>query len=235
MSDTRSSLKVERPTATLRELALEKMRTAILEVHFHPGERLVERSLCEILGVSRTVVREVLRHLETEGLVASIPNQGPIVAVLDFETAAEIYEIRALLEGEAAMACAKYADERTVADLAGFIDRIRAAFEALDHQAVRALTSAFYERMFIAGQKRVAWEIVQSLTARINRLRALTIASDDRGSQAVNEMHLILAAIQTRNTIGAREAAIAHVDRVAEIARGLLAEGHEQALWRKAG
>jgi DNA-binding FadR family transcriptional regulator len=48
-------------------------------------------------------------------------------------------------------------------------------------------------------------------------------------------MHLILAAIQARNTIGAREAAIAHVDRVAEIARGLLAEGHEQALWRKAG
>jgi GntR family transcriptional regulator, trigonelline degradation regulator len=235
MSETRSSLRVERPTATLRELALEKMRTAILEAHFHPGERLVERSLCEILGVSRTVVREVLRHLETEGLVASIPNQGPIVAVLDFETAAEIYEIRALLEGEAAMACAQYADEQTVADLAGFIDQIQAAFEALDHQAVRALTSAFYERMFIAGQKRVAWEIVQSLTARINRLRALTIASDDRGSQAVNEMHLILAAIQARNAIGARAAAIAHVDRVAEIARGLLAEGRDEALWRKAG
>ncbi|MFP3557429.1 hypothetical protein SB861_43080 [Paraburkholderia sp. SIMBA_049] len=47
--------------------------------------------------MSRTVVREVLRHLETEGLVDSIPNQGPIVALLDSDTAAEIYEIRALL------------------------------------------------------------------------------------------------------------------------------------------
>ena len=235
MSDALPSLRVERPTATLRELALEKMRTAILEAHFHPGERLVERSLCEILGVSRTVVREVLRHLETEGLVDSIPNQGPIVAVLDFDTAAEIYEIRALLEGEAAMACAQHADERTVADLAGFIDQIQAAFEAQDHQAVRALTTAFYERMFVAGQKRVAWEIVQSLTARINRLRALTIASDDRGRQAVDEMHRILCAIQAGNAAAAREAAIAHVDRVAEIARKLLAEGHEHASWRQAG
>jgi len=235
MSDARSSLKVERPAATLRELALEKMRTAILEAHFHPGERLVERSLCEILGVSRTVVREVLRHLETEGLVDSIPNQGPIVAVLDFDTAAEIYEIRALLEGEAAMACAQHADERTVADLAGFIDRIQAAFEAQDHQAVRALTSAFYECMFIAGKKRVAWEIVQSLTARINRLRALTIASDDRGRQAVDEMRQIHSAILAGNGARAREAAVAHVDRVAEIARKLLAEGHEQASWRQAG
>ncbi|WP_028203708.1 GntR family transcriptional regulator [Paraburkholderia nodosa] len=235
MNDALPSLRVERPTATLRELALEKMRTAILEAHFHPGERLVERSLCEILGVSRTVVREVLRHLETEGLVDSIPNQGPIVAVLDFETAAEIYEIRALLEGEAAMACAQHADERTVADLAAFIDRIQAAFEAQDHPAVRALTTAFYERMFVAGQKRVAWEIVQSLTARINRLRALTIASDDRGRQAVDEMHRILRAIQAGNAAAAREAAIAHVDRVAEIARNLLAEGHEHVSWRQAG
>lgn len=235
MSDSFSSLKVERPTGTLRELALEKMRTAILEAHFHPGERLVERTLCESLGVSRTVVREVLRHLEAEGLVDTVPNQGPIVAVLDFDTAAEIYEIRALLEGEAAMACARYADEPEVEALAGCIDRIQAAFEAQDHQTVRALTSAFYERMFVGGRKHVAWEIVHSLTARINRLRALTIASDDRGRQAVHEMRQIVSAIQAGDTAGAREAAIAHVGRVAEIARQLLAEGREHALWRQAG
>ncbi|WP_175853607.1 GntR family transcriptional regulator [Burkholderia anthina] len=229
------SLKVQRPTATLRELALEKMRNAILDAHFQPGERLVERSLCEILGVSRTVVREVLRHLETEGLVDSLPNQGPIVAVLDFDTAAEIYEIRALLEGEAAMACAQHADAPLVADLAACIDTIQAAFDAQDHQAVKALTSAFYERMFIAGKKHVAWEIVQSLIARINRLRALTIASDDRGTQAVDEMRAILAGISTGNGAAAREAAIAHVHRVAEIARKLLAQGHESVSWRQAG
>lgn len=220
------SLKVQRPTATLRELALEKMRTAILDAHFQPGERLVERSLCEVLGVSRTVVREVLRHLETEGLVDSIPNQGPIVAVLDFDTAAEIYEIRALLEGEVAMACAQHADASLVADLSTCIDQIQQAFDAHAHPAVTALTSAFYERMFIAGKKHVAWEIVQTLIARINRLRALTIASDDRGHQAVEEMRAILAGIATSDGVAAREAAIAHVHRVAEIARKLLAHGH---------
>jgi len=235
MNPALPSLKVQRPTATLRELALEKMRTAILDAHFQPGERLVERSLCEILGVSRTVVREVLRHLETEGLVDSIPNQGPIVAILDFDTAAEIYEIRALLEGEAAMACAQHADEALVAELAACIDRIQQAFDTQDHQAVKALTSAFYERMFIAGKKHVAWEIVQTLIARINRLRALTIASDDRGRQAVEEMREILAGIETGNGVAARAAAIAHVGRVAEIARKLLAQGHESAAWRHAG
>ncbi|MEC5406412.1 GntR family transcriptional regulator [Paraburkholderia sp. MPAMCS5] len=227
MSAALPSLKVERRTTTLRELVLEKMRAAILDAHFRPGERLVERSLCEELGVSRTVVREVLRHLETEGLVDSIPNQGPIVAMLDARTAAEIYEIRALLEGEAAMACAQYADEQTFVELTVCLRTIEAAFDAQDHQAVRESTTAFYERMFSVGKKHVAWEIVQSLTARINRLRALTIASDDRGRQAVHEMNRILDAIQSGDQEGARDAAVAHVQRVAEIAGNLLDAGRE--------
>ncbi|SAL84479.1 GntR family transcriptional regulator [Caballeronia arvi] len=235
MRETFPSLKVERPTITLRELALQKMRTAILDARFLPGDRLVERALCDELGVGRTVVREVLRHLETEGLVESLPNQGPIVAILDIDTAAEIYEIRALLEGEAAMACARHADANIIVGLEDCIARIQAAFDAQDHHAVRDLTTAFYERMFIGGEKHVAWEIVQSLTARINRLRALTIASDDRGRQAVQEMRQVLAAIRANEPAGARDAARAHVERVAEIARKLLSEGHENALMKRAG
>lgn len=212
------SLKVERRSTTLRELALEKMRNAIMDAHFAPGERLVERALCEELGVSRTVVREVLRHLETEGLVESIPNQGPIVAVLDASAAVQIYEIRALLEGDAAMACAAQGDAQVDRHLADCVARIEAAFASHDHHAVRELTTSFYEAMFNGGGKTVAWEIVQSLNARINRLRTLTIASDDRGRQAVAEMTLILDAIRARDPRRAREAATAHVRRVAEIA-----------------
>jgi DNA-binding GntR family transcriptional regulator len=229
MSDALPSLKVERRTTTLRELALEKMRTAILEAHFHPGERLVERSLCEELGVSRTVVREVLRHLETEGLVDSIPNQGPIVALLDADTAAEIYEIRALLEGDAAMACALHADEAVTSRLADCIARIQQAFDTHAHQTVRELTTTFYEQMFHGGGKKVAWEIVQTLNARINRLRAMTIASDDRGRQAVQEMNCILDAIRARDPQRARDAATAHVARVADIATELLQQAMGEA------
>jgi GntR family transcriptional regulator, trigonelline degradation regulator len=235
MHEPNSSLKVERRTTTLRELALEKMRSAILDARFQPGDRLVERTLCEELGVSRTVVREVLRHLETEGLVDTLPNQGPIVAVLDLTAATEIYEIRGLLEGEAASACAQLADALTIDELESLIDSIQLAFDARDYRAVRALTTAFYERMFTAGKKLVAWEIVQSLTARINRLRAMTIASDDRGSQAVPEMRLILAAIRAGDAAGAQSAALTHVSRVADIARKLLAEGQEHTLLKQAG
>lgn len=233
MNDALPSLKVERRTTTLRELALEKMRTAILDAHFRPGERLVERALCDELGVSRTVVREVLRHLEAEGLVDSLPNQGPIVAVIDSDTAAQIYEIRGLLEGDAAMACARHADEGLIVRLADCIARIERAFEAHEHQNVRELTTTFYEQMFHGGGKTVAWEIVQTLNARINRLRAMTIASDDRGRQAVAEMNLILDAFRYRDPERARDAATAHVARVAAIAAQLLQHGREQAAYER--
>jgi DNA-binding FadR family transcriptional regulator len=72
------NLKIENPPVTLRELCLDKVRNAIITGYFPSGKRLVERSLCEELGVSRSVVREVIRYLEAEGLVEILPNTGKL-------------------------------------------------------------------------------------------------------------------------------------------------------------
>src|SRR6516164_8753561 len=116
MHDDHDSLLVDRPTKTLRELALDRMRKAIVDFHFQPGERLVERDLCDQLGVSRTIVREVLRHLESEGLVSTGSARGPVVAQTTIEQAMQIYEVRAALESMAAKACAGEADHEVIAD-----------------------------------------------------------------------------------------------------------------------
>ena len=176
-----SSLRIDRNQKTLRELTLEKMRNAIIGQYFQPGQRLVERTLCDELGVSRTIVREVLRHLETEGLVETPQGQGPMVATIDEDTTRQIYEVRALLEGHAAAACATLADEQAIARMTAAVMLIEAAFAQHDHASVLAETTRFYEVMFGAGKESVAWGIVQSLNARINRLRAITITSREIG------------------------------------------------------
>ncbi len=124
------SIKVDRSIKTLRELTLDKVRIAILNQYFKPGQRLIERSLCEELGVSRTVVREVLRHLETEGLVQSVPKQGPIVAVIDADTTRQIYELRSLLEGHAAAGCAAKCAPQDIATMKSALGSIEGAFLA---------------------------------------------------------------------------------------------------------
>jgi DNA-binding GntR family transcriptional regulator len=215
-------LKIERTAKTLRELSLEKMRAAIQGGHFKPGERLVERNLCEQLDVSRSIVREVLRHLETEGLVESVPHHGPVVASLSADQAAQIYEIRALLEGRAAKLFVERGSDDALKQLVALNAAIQRSFQAGDFPAVVECTTAFYEALFRGAGLTMAWDIVRSLNARINRLRLMTIGSAGRQKDAAAEMDRILKALRKRDATAAQDAAELHVRRVAEIAQALL-------------
>lgn len=217
-------LRVERPTVTLRELALDKMRDAILGFHFAPGERLVERKLGELLGVSRTVVREVLRHLETEGLVETLPHQGPVVARLDPGKVDQIYEMRGLIEAMAARAAAARIDDADIARLERALSAIEATFSNQDLRGLIAATTEFYEILFLSGGKTVAWDVVRNLNARINHLRAMTLSSEGRALTGPREMRAIFEAIAARAPDKAEEACRCHVQQAHEIARRRLAE-----------
>jgi DNA-binding GntR family transcriptional regulator len=84
------SLPVKRDAAPLRTKVIERLRAAIRMQRLSQGSRLIKRELCQMMGVSRTSIREALRQLEAEGLVSSIAHRVPSVAVLDRETAAGI-------------------------------------------------------------------------------------------------------------------------------------------------
>ena len=224
-----SDLKIDRTAKTLRELTLDKLRGAIVQGYFKPGARLVERTLCDELGVSRTVVREVLRHLETEGLVEIIARQGPVVARLDPSQVGEIYELRSLLEANAARACAERATPGLVARLREIRRHIEAAFAAGDVPRVLDHTEHFYEAFFDGAGKLVSLGVVKSLNARINRLRALTIATPGRSQESNREMNALLDAIERGDGNAAAAASCAHIERTAELALQVLAEQGEQA------
>ncbi|MEO8243754.1 MAG: GntR family transcriptional regulator [bacterium] len=216
----KDDLKIEQMPQTLREIVLERMRGAILSGRFKSGERLVERTLCDQLGVSRTVVREAIRYLEAEGLVEILANKGPMVARLDWSQAAQIYEIRMLLEQSAAAACASVADQ----PLKRQVGAAMAAIEATQGAARIEATTRFYEVIFQAAGHHIAWEIVQRLNGRISRLRALTLASGDRQVSGPVRMARIAAAIQAGNPAAAAQAVCDHLTEAAAIARRLLAE-----------
>ncbi|UVK50497.1 GntR family transcriptional regulator [Mesorhizobium sp. AR02] len=216
------TLRIDRSAKTLRTLALERMRDAIMDFHFQPGERLVERPLCDQLGVSRSVVREVLRQLEAEGLVQMIPGHGPAVARPDLGRTDEIYELRALLEGIAARACALSATGEQLATLERALADLFEAWASGTPPAVMRATTKFYEALFEAADKRVAWEIVSGLNVRINQLRSMTIVSTNRREAAIAEMNEIMDAIRARKPEEAEAAARRHVESAWQIARTAL-------------
>ena len=88
-----TGLRIEEAPRTLREIALERLRAAIVENRFPPGTRLTERELCEQMGVSRSVVREVIRPLEAEGLRTKWSIELVFSPIHGFEQAGDLAEL----------------------------------------------------------------------------------------------------------------------------------------------
>jgi DNA-binding GntR family transcriptional regulator len=87
--------------STLRERALESLRSAVISGQYRPGDHLSEVELATSLGVSRGTVREALRHLQQEGLVTA-GNRGMLrVSSLTPTEVRELFQVRAALEGMA--------------------------------------------------------------------------------------------------------------------------------------
>ncbi|VDC33469.1 GntR family transcriptional regulator [Pseudogemmobacter humi] len=215
-------LRIAHPVTTLRELAVERLRNAIITGRFSGGDRLVERTLCDQLGVSRSVVREAIRYLEAEGLVEIQPRGGPVVAMLDWPQARQVYEIRRLLESEAAADCASRADDGVKARLRAALADLEAAFDDASPLRLYDATTALYEVIFTAAGHDIAWEVVQRLHSRISRLRALTLATRERRVSGPAHMARICDAICANDPVAAAAAVRDHLRDAAEIARHLL-------------
>ena len=84
-----------------RQDIYERIRDDITFGHLMPGERLTEKKLCGIYGVSRSPIREALRQLQSDGLIYFEKNKGMEVHKLSIEKVQEIYDVRALQEGYA--------------------------------------------------------------------------------------------------------------------------------------
>ncbi len=208
---------VARPK-TLKESALEQLREAITTGSLKPGQRLVERVMCEQLGVSRTVIRECIRHLESEHLVTTIPNAGPTVATLSANDVAEIYSIRGMLEAAAVRSCTEQASDATLSDLQVQQEEIARQLTAGDVIGALQATTHFYETIFSAGDKSVSWDLVRQLNGRISWLRALTLGSTGRNKTGPQSIQKIVTAMINRDAVAAVRACEEHIDEAARIA-----------------
>jgi DNA-binding GntR family transcriptional regulator len=219
-------LKIEAMPQTLRTLALERLRGAIIAGRFKSGERLIERTLCDQLGVSRSIVREAICFLEAEGLVEIAPRSGPIVAKMDWAQAKQIYDIRMLLEAQAATECARLADPAAKTMLKKALKGLETAFSKPEggdkNQAIYAASTHFYEVIFATAHHAIAWDIVHRLNGRISRLRALTLATTERPVSGLVRMTNICEAILVNDPTRAAEAVYDHLTEAAAIARRLL-------------
>lgn len=195
--------------ASRSELAYRQLRKAIERGDLKPGQRVMEVEVAEWLKVSRTPVREALRRLENEGMLALEPRIGLVVASLSRQAMLELYVMREVLEGTAARLCARHASDLELMELEQLVDRekrLQGDFEELARH-----NRLFHEAVHRGAHNRYLEKSLSAVNDSMWLLGKSQMLLPERAKTAVTEHAELLAAIRRHDPEAAEEAARRHV------------------------
>lgn len=199
----------------LRMQVVELLRSAIIAGDFEPGERLVEAPLCKRFGVSRSVIREAIRQLEVEGLVAILANRGPVITTLTVDEAHSLYEVRAALEGLVGSLFTRRAGVSQRERLRSALAEVASAYKHGDLIAKLAAKDRFYGVLIDGADNSTARLTLRGIHARVQILRRLSLQVDGREKESFKELEAIVDAVERRDAGAARAACEHHVEQAA--------------------
>jgi len=210
-------------TKSLKEKAYDILKDLILTGRLEQGRLHNEKRLAEVLGVSRTPVREALLELSREGMVSFVPSKGVKVRKITVTQVQEVFELRRIIEGYIIKTIAK---GLTPADLSK-IEKIISKQERL---ASRDEEVAFIEtdkefHLFMAskmGNQQIQ-TILQNLRDQIHLMGIRAIKDQSRSLQVLKEHHRIFAALKKRDAKKAHDELMRHLDNTEKILIDILA------------
>lgn len=195
----------------LRDVVFNTLRQAIITGEFAPGERLMEISLANRLGVSRTPVREAIRKLELEGLVIMIPRKGAQVARITEKNLRDVLEVRTVLEEFATVLACERIDEAGIRDLRQALDEFVTAVESGDILAIANKDEHFHDIIFHATNNDRLIYIINNLREQFYRYRMEYVKDIRQRSLLVEEHRELLNAITNRDSARAKELMRTHL------------------------
>lgn len=220
-TELKSTLRIE-DVPTVRAIVAQKLREAIMSGTFKPGQRLVERELCEMTGVSRPSIREALRLLEADGMVNTVPHRGPVVSTISLEEARQLYAARAVLEGYAGRECARLRDPAVVRRMGEALTRLKAAFAKADMIAVLEAKTDFYAALIGGCQNAFIERMLKPLHDRITLLRITSMSQPKRVNKSLREVTAIWRAIQNGDEDLAERCCVDHIKAAAVAALDMI-------------
>jgi DNA-binding GntR family transcriptional regulator len=220
-TELKSTLRIE-DVPTVRAIVAQKLRGAIMSGNLKPGQRLVERELCEMMGVSRPSIREALRLLEADGLVNTVPHRGPMVSTISLDEARQLYAARAVLEGYAGRECARLHDPAVVRRIGDALTRLKAALAGPDMIAILEAKTDFYAALIGGCQNTFIERMLKPLHDRITLLRITSMSQPKRINKSLREVTAIWRAIQSGDEDLAERCCVDHVKAAAVAALDMI-------------
>ncbi len=216
------------PKPTRAETLAAHLAEDIVGGRLRPGTPLEEAQLAAAHGVSRTPVREALRHLAASGLVQARPRRGAVVAQPEPARLRDMFAVMAELEAICAAACATLMPPGERRALEVLHQRMGAMVRAADVGAYRAANIAFHQALYAGARNLYLAELAADTRRRLAPFRGAQLEAPDRLLRSHEEHGAILTAIlrgdrdgaaaEMRNHLALTEAALEPMLRAA---RGL--------------
>lgn len=198
---------------SLADDVTDRLRDAILQGGFKPGEPLREEQLAASLDVSRGPVREALVQLEREGLVIVRRHRGATVARLSRDDAEEVYSLRLALERLAVRRAAQMATDSDFAALESVLTAFRAAFEheSTEHE-IAGLDVRFHDLIYRAAKHQRLYDCWANLRSQIFLfLLSRNIANPDFRVVTVKSHQDLLDVLRSRDQARAEQEIESHL------------------------
>jgi len=198
----------------LTDSVYEEVKAAIVELKLRPGDMLREAPVAKQLGISKTPVREALLQLKQDGLVELVPYKGAMITGYDVDDVREIFELRAMIEAEAARYAALEGDPSLVAGLAENVSETEAAIARDDVDTVIRLFDEFDAALFSRLQNQRLQSLIENLQLHMKRIGKLTTEIPGRVETSLEQHARIVAALANGDADAAQREMRDHIASV---------------------
>ena len=210
-------------TKSLKEKAYDILKELILTGRLEQGKLHNEKRLAEVLGVSRTPVREALLELSREGMVSFVPSKGVKIRKITTKQVKEVFELRRIIEGYIIKSISK---QLTPADL----KKIEKILSKQDRSASKDEEVTFIEmdkefHLFMAskmGNEQIE-TILQNLRDQIHLMGIRAIKDSPRSQQVLKEHQRIFSALKKKDAKRSHDELMRHLNNTEEILIDILA------------
>ncbi len=201
---------------TIKEQVYEKLKSDVLNGIYKPGERIQELVIAKKLNVSRSPVREALKELIGEGLLVSVPNKSITVKKLSAKEIKDIFDFRNITEKYAIEKTIENIDERIIKKLESIKSEFIKLYQDNDLHRYCKVDSEFHNYLIKSSGNILLHQVVGNVMALIEQFRVISLSSNRRFEESIDEHVTIIDNILKKNKEAACTICSRHLDLAKE-------------------
>lgn len=194
-----------------QDLVAKALEEEIIFGSLRPGTRLVEDALMARFGATRHVVRSALFTLERNGIVVRERNRGATVRSLTAEQVRKIYDVREMLQRQAALLIALPAPAGFVRDLEAIHERYVRAVRDSRHRDVHELNDAFHVALFSGCENPYLVESIKAYMFLSLPVRAKTMTDPAMLEVSVRHHAAMIRLLEGRDNWSLAQLCVDHI------------------------